>query len=82
VVAARVAVSGPQGKLVLGDHGTRRSAGRGKGGAKGGATGAARFSGAAVRGPSVVTLPDATMVVDRGWSARPLAIGGWLVERR
>jgi len=35
----------------------------------------------AVRGPGVVTLPDATMVVAPGWAARPLAIGGWMVER-
>jgi N-methylhydantoinase A/oxoprolinase/acetone carboxylase beta subunit len=35
----------------------------------------------AVRGPKVITLPDATMVVNRGWFARPLAVGGWLMER-
>lgn len=34
-----------------------------------------------VRGPAVLTLPDATMVVARGWTARPLAVGGWMVER-
>ena len=31
---------------------------------------------ARVRGPKVVTLPDATMVVARGWTARALAVGG------
>jgi N-methylhydantoinase A/oxoprolinase/acetone carboxylase beta subunit len=35
----------------------------------------------AVRGPHVITLPDATMVVADGWTARPLPIGGWLMER-
>ena len=34
-----------------------------------------------VRGPAVVTLADATMVVARGWTAKPLPIGGWIVER-
>ncbi|MDQ8165133.1 MAG: hypothetical protein P3A28_05170 [Gemmatimonadota bacterium] len=35
-----------------------------------------------LKGPSVLTLSDATMVVARGWTARALAIGGWLLERR
>ncbi|MCX5755894.1 MAG: hydantoinase/oxoprolinase family protein [Gemmatimonadetes bacterium] len=35
-----------------------------------------------VRGPSVITLPDATMVVARGWTARALPIGGWMLERK
>jgi N-methylhydantoinase A len=35
----------------------------------------------ALSGPKVVTLPDATMVIARGWRARPLPIGGWLMER-
>ncbi len=35
-----------------------------------------------LKGPAVLTLSDATMVVARGWSARALAIGGWLLERR
>lgn len=35
----------------------------------------------AVRGPRVVALPDATMLIADGWTARPLAIGGWLLER-
>lgn len=34
-----------------------------------------------VRGPAVVTLPDATMVVAEGWVARPLPVGGWMLER-
>jgi N-methylhydantoinase A len=42
---------------------------------------APRGTAARVRGPKVVTLPDATMVVARGWTARALAVGGWLLER-
>jgi N-methylhydantoinase A len=38
--------------------------------------------GKAISGPKVVTLSDATMVVAAGWSARPLQIGGWLLERK
>jgi len=34
-----------------------------------------------LEGPSVVSLADATMVVAPGWTARTLAIGGWMVER-
>lgn len=34
-----------------------------------------------VHGPAVITLPDATLLVAPGWSARSLAIGGWLMER-
>ena len=33
------------------------------------------------RGPSVITLSDATMVVADDWIARPLSVGGWLLER-
>lgn len=36
---------------------------------------------ATVRGPATVTLPDATLLVAAGWTARTLPIGGWLVER-
>jgi N-methylhydantoinase A len=36
---------------------------------------------AVVRGPRVITLDDATMVVARGWTARTLPIGGWMMER-
>jgi N-methylhydantoinase A len=36
---------------------------------------------ASVRGPRVITLADATMVVAPGWTARALPIGGWLMER-
>jgi len=35
----------------------------------------------AIVGPRVVTLSDATMVIAAGWTARPLAVGGWMVER-
>jgi N-methylhydantoinase A/oxoprolinase/acetone carboxylase beta subunit len=34
-----------------------------------------------VRGPIAIALPDATMFVAAGWSARALPIGGWLVEQ-
>lgn len=34
-----------------------------------------------VVGPQVVMLADCTMVVAAGWTARPLAVGGWMVER-
>ena len=36
---------------------------------------------ATVRGPATVVLPDATMRVAAGWTARALPIGGWLLER-
>lgn len=35
---------------------------------------------APVRGHAVVRLADATMLVARGWTARPLDIGGWMLE--
>ena len=34
-----------------------------------------------VVGPAVEMLTDCTMVVAAGWTARPLAVGGWMVER-
>jgi N-methylhydantoinase A len=34
-----------------------------------------------LRGPSVVTLPDATLLVAPGWTARTLPIGGWMLDR-
>ena len=36
---------------------------------------------AVVRGPAVIALPDATLRVAAGWTARALPIGGWLLER-
>jgi N-methylhydantoinase A len=36
---------------------------------------------AVVRGPASVALSDATMYVAEGWTARALAIGGWMLER-
>jgi len=36
---------------------------------------------AVVRGPATVALPDATMLVPDGWTARMLPVGGWMVER-
>jgi N-methylhydantoinase A len=34
-----------------------------------------------IRGPAVIPLPDAAMRVDPGWTASPLATGGYLMER-
>jgi N-methylhydantoinase A len=36
---------------------------------------------ATVRGPATIALPDATLLVRAGWTARALASGGWSVER-
>lgn len=36
---------------------------------------------AVVAGETVITLPDATLFVARGWTARALSVGGWLLER-
>jgi N-methylhydantoinase A len=36
---------------------------------------------AVVAGEAVITLPDATLYVAPEWTARSLAIGGWLLER-
>jgi len=36
---------------------------------------------ATVVGRRVIALPDATMLVPQGWTARALPIGGWFVER-
>lgn len=36
---------------------------------------------AVVRGRCVVALPDATLLVAEGWTARALPMGGWLLER-
>ena len=38
-------------------------------------------SSSSINGPAVVTLPDAAMRVEGGWTAVPLAIGGWMMER-
>jgi N-methylhydantoinase A len=34
-----------------------------------------------MRGRAVISLPDATLLVAPGWTARALAIGGWLLEK-
>jgi N-methylhydantoinase A len=34
-----------------------------------------------VQGPAVVRLPDATMRIAPGWTARSLETGGWMLER-
>jgi N-methylhydantoinase A len=36
---------------------------------------------ATVIGPRVIALPDATMLVNAGWVAKSLSIGGWLMEK-
>jgi N-methylhydantoinase A len=36
---------------------------------------------ARVRGPATIGLPDATLLVQPGWVARTLELGGWLLER-
>jgi N-methylhydantoinase A len=36
---------------------------------------------AVVRGRAVIALSDATLLVAAGWTARALAIGGWMMER-
>jgi N-methylhydantoinase A len=35
----------------------------------------------AVRGRAVIALPDASLLVAPGWTARALPIGGWMLER-
>ncbi len=35
---------------------------------------------AEVEGPATIGLPDATLLVRHGWTARALPVGGWLVE--
>jgi N-methylhydantoinase A len=35
----------------------------------------------AVKGPASIALSDATLYVAPGWTARSLAIGGWMLER-
>jgi N-methylhydantoinase A len=35
-----------------------------------------------VAGATTVVLPDATLFVADGWSARSLDVGGWMLERR
>jgi len=51
--------------------------GSGRAVAIGGRPGAKR-----TRGPASIALPDATLWIERGWTGRPLARGGWLLERR
>jgi N-methylhydantoinase A/oxoprolinase/acetone carboxylase beta subunit len=33
-----------------------------------------------VRGPATIALADATVLVPPGWTARALAVGGWMLE--
>lgn len=74
VVSARYAATGEGSKVVLARHGEQRwdpASPYDDGG---------RLE-AMVRGPMAVALPDATMFVASGWTARSLPIGGWLMER-
>jgi N-methylhydantoinase A len=43
--------------------------------------GAEEPSHGAMRGPAVLALPHATLLVGDGWRAAPLDIGGWMLER-
>lgn len=36
---------------------------------------------ATVSGRASIALSDATLLVERGWTARTLVVGGWLLER-
>jgi len=73
IISARHAASGAAHTVVLSRRGTQPW------------DGAMVDNGAAldavVRGPAVITLPDATMLVAAGWTARALPSGGWLMER-
>jgi N-methylhydantoinase A len=73
IISARHAASGLERAVVLARRGPQ------KWGAEQEDTGG-EFE-VSVRGRSVVSLPDATMLVAPGWTARPLPIGGWLVEK-
>jgi N-methylhydantoinase A len=37
---------------------------------------------ARVHGPATIVLPDATVLVPAGWTARSLDVGGWMLEAR
>jgi N-methylhydantoinase A len=76
IVSARCAVTGSSRHVALGRGSSRASQcneieGRDDG----------RPLTGIVRGPATMALPDATMLVKPGWVARPLDLGGWLVER-
>lgn len=80
VVSARHAASGPTRSLQLSRERVRAGAtapvARGTAYVDDGAP-----LSLAVPGPATVLLPDATLLVAGGWTARALPIGGWLVER-
>ena len=73
IISARHAASGAEHAVVLSRRGT------------GTWTTAMEDTGAeldvTVRGRAVIALPDATLLVAEGWTARALPIGGWLLER-
>jgi N-methylhydantoinase A len=73
IISARHAASGAEHAVVLARRGARTW------GADMEDTGAELD--VTVRGRAVIALPDATLLVAEGWSARALPIGGWLLER-
>lgn len=44
--------------------------------------GSGRAAGRRVAGPRSIALSDATLWIEKGWTGRPLAGGGWSLERR
>ncbi|CAG0970612.1 partial N-methylhydantoinase A, partial [Anaerolineae bacterium] len=74
VVSARVVRSGDTRAVAL----ARR--GEGTWSADAGVDDGSQFT-ATLRGRRVIALPDATLLVPDGWTARSLEIGGWMVER-
>jgi len=73
IISARHAASGAEHAVVLSRRGT------GKWTAEMEDTGGELD--VTVRGRAVIALPDATLLVADGWTARALPIGGWLLER-
>jgi N-methylhydantoinase A len=80
IVSARHAAStaGPSPRFARGSASAQPAERRGDGGAlvidAGGAVPAR------VNGPATIVLPDATVLVPAGWTARALDVGGWMVE--
>ncbi|MEP7382872.1 MAG: hydantoinase/oxoprolinase family protein, partial [Gemmatimonadota bacterium] len=73
VVSVRATTSTDAPGLQLARRGNNRWA-------EGGGVDSGGVLAATVRGAAVVALPDATLLVAPGWTARPLDMGGWLME--